>query len=474
MAFDLGGKRFEMNVTLRVAALAFSSMLLGVLLVATEYRATALLVAIAILVQIGGLLRKVTVTNRELSRFLTAIAHSDFSQTFSMRGMGSAFDDLGASFTTVLERFKATRADTERQAEYLNALLEHVPVALAAVFPDGRVELLNNAARRLLGPEDLTRRVVEAGAGLGAGAGGTTAPLADGPAGATVADTLRALRPGGRQLLRMTGGMSGGPQQLTVAATQLTLMGEPRMLVSLQNIGADLDATEVRAWQELVRVLTHEMMNSLTPVSSLTRTAKAVMEDLTVKVADRPDLREEVEDAVQAIDTVARRSDGLLRFVERYRQFTSVPKPVTERIKVREVVERMRLLMAPAMAERRIRFDTLVLPPSLEMAADPDLLDQVLINLLKNAVEALAGREDAAIRLSAFLDDGGRVSIQVADNGPGIPPEVAERIFVPFFTTKRDGSGVGLSLARQIMMAHGGSIGAAPADGGGTVFTLRF
>lgn len=454
MASRTGNRRFELNVTVRVALLAATSVLLGVLLAATEYRATSLLVAISILVQVGGLLRKVTVTNRELSRFLTAIAHSDFSQTFSMRGMGSAFDDLGASFTAVLERFKATRADTERQAEYLNALLEHVPVALAAVFPGGRVELLNNAARRLLGPEDLNRR------------------LADGSK--TVADGLRELEVGSRALLKVAGGMANGPQQLTVAATQLTLAGESRLLVSLQNIGADLEATEVRAWQELVRVLTHEMMNSLTPVSSLTRTAKAVMEDLTEKVADRPDLAEEMADAVQAIDTVARRSDGLLRFVERYRQFTQVPKPALERVKVREVVERMSRLMAPALAEKRIRFETLVLPPSLEMSADPDLLDQVLINLLKNAVEALAGQEDAGVRLTAFLDEGGRVAIQVIDNGPGIPPDIAERIFVPFYTTKRDGSGVGLSLARQIMLAHGGSIGAAKADGGGTVFTLRF
>lgn len=453
MGSRIGSRRFEVDVTIRVALLALSSMLLGVLLVATDYRATSLLVAIAILVQVGGLLRKVTTTNRELSRFLTAIAHSDFSQTFGMRGLGSAFDDLGASFTTVLERFKAARADAERQAEYLNAILEHVPVALATVFPDGRVGLLNNAAHRLLGPEDLNRRLVD---------------------GRTVAEGLRELKPGSRVLLRVAGGLTSGPQQLTVAATQLTLAGEPRMLVSLQNIGADLEATEVRAWQELVRVLTHEMMNSLTPVSSLTRTAQGVLEDLSARVADRPELAEEMADAVQAIDTVARRSNGLLRFVERYRQFTQVPQPVMERIRVQEVVDRMQRLMAPACAEKRVRFETQVLPPSLEMMADPDLLDQVLINLLKNAVEAMAGREDARLRITAGLEGNGRVAIQVIDNGPGIPPELADKIFVPFFTTKREGSGVGLSLARQIMLAHGGSIGAAAGEEGGSVFTLRF
>jgi len=444
-------RRFELNVTIRVALLSLSSMLLGIMLVATEYRATTLLVGLAILFQVGGLLRVVTTTNRELSRFLTAIEHADFSQTFSMRGLGAAFDDLGAAFTRVLERFKATRADTERQADYLNSLVEHVPVALAAVYAGGRVELLNNAARRLLGYEDLTRRLLEGG---------------------TVADALRALKAGERRLIRVTG--ATGPQQLTVNATQITLAGEPQLLVSLQNIGGELEAVEVRAWQELVRVLTHEMMNSLTPVSSLARTAQDVLEDLRAKIADRPDLSEELADAEQAIDTVARRSSGLLRFVERYRQFTSVPEPQVQRQKLRQVVDRLERLMAAPMAERLIRFESVILPPNLELLADPDLVDQVLINLVKNAVEALGVRTDGRIRVSSFLDETGHVLIQVADNGPGIPPEVADKIFVPFYTTKREGSGIGLSLARQIMLTHGGSIGVAPAEDGGTVFTLRF
>lgn len=447
----MGSRRFEFNVTLRVGLLALSSMLLGVLLVTTDFLATTFLVGLAILVQVGGLLRAVTTTNREISRFLTAIAHSDFSQSFGMRNFGSAFDELGASFTAVLDRFRAARAETERHADYLNALVEHVPVALASVFPDGRVELLNNAARRLLGYEDVNVRLADGG---------------------TLADALRGLKAGARTLLRTSGG--NGPQQLTVVATQLTLGGEARLLVSMQNIGADLEATEVRAWQDLVRVLTHEMMNSLTPVSSLARTAQGVLGDLKAGLADRPELADELDDAAQAIDTVARRSDGLLRFVERYRQFTQVPKPQIQRIKLREVAGRMSVLMSPALQERRVAFRADILPPGLELLVDPDLLDQVLINLLKNAVEAVGGRDDATVALIAKLDETGRVLIQVSDNGPGIPPEIADKIFVPFFTTKREGSGVGLSLARQIMLAHCGSIAVDTGPAAGTTFTLRF
>ena len=452
MGFErVGARRFELNVTIRVALLALTSMLLGILLVATEYRATAFLVAVALLLQIGGLLRVVQTTNRELSRFLTAIAHSDFQQSFSMRGLGTAFDELGTAFSGVLEKFRATRADKEQQADYLNVLVEHVPVALAAVFPDGRVELLNNAARKLLGHEDLIRRLDEGG---------------------TVADALRTLKPGERRLVKVVGGP--GLQQLTVQATQMTIGGESRMLVSLQNIGGELEATEVRAWHDLVRVLTHEMMNSLTPVSSLARTAQSLLGDLRERLADRQDLAEDLNDVAEAMDTVTRRAGGLLRFVERYRQFTQVPRPQMERFRLKDMMERLEKLMGPALAERGVALDTLVLPPSLEVLADADMLDQVLINLVKNAAEALAGREGAAIRVAAHLDEYGRVILSVADNAPGIPPEVADKIFVPFFTTKREGSGVGLSLCRQIMLAHGGTIGVSDADGGGTVFTLRF
>ncbi len=453
----MGYKRFELNVTLRVALLALSSMLLGIMLVATSYRATSFLVGLAILMQVGGLLRTVTKTNREVARFLGAIAHSDFSQTFRQGTQGAAFDELGQSITQVMDKFRDSRANSEKQADYLNAMLNHVPVGLAAVFEDGRVTLLNNFAHRLLGPEELSRRTAD---------------------GQLLADVLRTLSPGTRSLIRVAGGSAVGPQQLTVTATKLILGGESRLLLSLQNIAGDLEATEVRAWQDLVRVLTHEMMNSLTPIASLTRTAQGVLADLKEKINAQPDLVEEMQDAEMAIDTVARRSNSLLRFVERYRQFTSVPKPQLSRIKVKEITERLQRLMAPAAESHGVSLEVLVLPPQLELVADGDMVEQVLINLLKNAVEAMRDAEPRAqgrrIRLTAHLDEGGHVVVSVADNGPGIPADVAEKIFIPFYTTKRDGSGVGLSLARQIMLAHGGSINLSPDPDGGSVFTLRF
>lgn len=454
----MGSKRFELNVTIRVTLLAVSAMLLGIMLVETTWRATALLLAIAILFQVGGLLRTVTRTNRELARFLSAAAHGDFSQNFRVQTHGAGFEELGTALSTVMDRFRNSRAEGQKQADYLMALLNHVPVGLAALFPDGRVQLLNNFAHRLLGPEELNRRTHD---------------------GQSMAEALRGLRPGSRILLRVAAGTAVGPQQLTVTATQLIQGGESRLLISLQNIAGDLEATEVRAWQDLVRVLTHEMMNSLTPIASLSRTAQAVLSDLREQAADQPAFTEAVADAEMAVETVTRRSNGLLRFVERYRQFTAVPTPQLSRLKAKDIAQRLERLMLPAMADHGIRLEIQIHPPQLEWVCDGDMLEQVLINLLKNAVEALRDTPvppagDRRINLTLHLDEGGHVVIMVADNGPGIPPEIAEKIFIPFYTTKRDGSGVGLALARQTMLAHGGSITADSRVGEGTIFTLRF
>ncbi|MDZ5648725.1 sensor histidine kinase [Nitrospirillum sp. BR 11828] len=453
---------FSTALTLRVTLLCLSCVALGLLLRSTDYHATELLVLFLIAFQIGGVVRVVNTTNRELARFLNALSHSDFTQSFSYRAMGPSFQELGRAFAGVFDKFRAARADTERKADYLNVLVEHVPVALAEVHPDGRVNLLNNVARRLIGHDDLNRRLVDGG---------------------TLDSALRVLQPGQSALLKVAGGVT--PLHLTVRATQLTLADGPRLLISLQNIGGELEATEVKAWSDLVRVLTHEMMNSLTPVSSLAGTAQSLLADLRAQLAAIPDLPPAVlvdaEDAGEAMDTVTRRAGGLLRFVERYRRFTQMPRPQVERLKVRELFARVERLMGPALAEHGVALEVVVLPPSLEISADPDLIDQVLINLVKNAVEALdeaktsgTAARPPAITLAGHLDVTGHLNLLVRDNGPGIPPDVADKIFVPFYTTKREGSGIGLPLARQIMLAHGGTIAASPVEGGGTVFTLRF
>jgi signal transduction histidine kinase len=203
------------------------------------------------------------------------------------------------------------------------------------------------------------------------------------------------------------------------------------------------------------------MMNSLTPICSLSETVRA---RLQAPDADRAELAE-------ALDVIARRSAGLMHFVERYRRLTDLPAPEFVRLRAADLCARLDRLMAPMMVDAGVDYASVVSPPQLVFQADPELLEQALINLLKNALEAARGRPGAAVRLGVQLDDD-RLALVVEDNGPGLPDDDPEAVFVPFFSTKPGGSGVGLTLARQIALAHGGRLDAQSRDGGGAAFRL--
>jgi len=263
-------------------------------------------------------------------------------------------------------------------------------------------------------------------------------------------------------------------QRLILSATEIIIGGEMERLVSLQNIQSELDGVQLQAWQDLVRVLTHEIMNSITPVASLAETAVDLVEDATRKVSDHPDVVEELADVKSAVETVARRSDGLLHFVQSYRQLTRLPTPNKQALEVRDLFASVAQLVATGWEDQSIELVMRVEPTSLQLTADADMLEQVLLNLLKNAEQALGGRDVPRVTMTASLNRNGHVCLEITDNGPGIDPDIADNIFVPFFTTKREGSGVGLALTRQVMLAHGGSVALGTSDTGGAKFSLTF
>jgi signal transduction histidine kinase len=232
----------------------------------------------------------------------------------------------------------------------------------------------------------------------------------------------------------------------------------------------ELEAREVEAWQNLIRVLTHEIMNSATPISSLAATAA----ELRAEARKHPGETSAIDDAHDAVETIATRSSGLVHFVDNYRRLTRLPKPSPRRCAAAELLDRAAQLMQPELAARGIALARSVTPRNLEINADPELLEQVLINLLRNAMDALGGTARPEIRLAAEIDNAGHAVIAVHDNGQGMDEQVRQNIFVPFFTTKRDGTGIGLSLVRQIMRAHHGSVGVVSAPGEGTAVHLRF
>jgi signal transduction histidine kinase len=263
--------------------------------------------------------------------------------------------------------------------------------------------------------------------------------------------------------------------QLSVMATEFRMRGEDYILVSMQDIGTELDEKEIESWQKMIRVLTHEIMNSITPITSLAST----VHEMTVrreegKISMNQLDEEDAESVDSALVTIKNRSQGLLNFVDLYRNLTRIPKPNFRYFRVSELFERCHLLLQPKMEEIGIKCSRTVFPPDLMLTADPDLIDQVVINLMLNAIDAVREVENPQISIFATLNGSNRVTIDFRDNGVGIKPDVMDKIFMPFFTSKKQGSGVGLSLSRQIMHLHKGSISVRSRPEEGTVFTLVF
>jgi two-component system nitrogen regulation sensor histidine kinase NtrY len=286
---------------------------------------------------------------------------------------------------------------------------------------------------------------------------------------------LRTLKPGEKTNLRAL--IHDESMQLSLHATEFGLGSRIITLVSIQNIQSELEEQEMKAWQNLIRVMTHEIMNSITPIASLAATANSRLNDDSKTANDNgPDGFDPgtIQDVRQAVDAIHRRSTGLIRFVESYRNLTQIPKPDFKILPVRDLLENAKLLLDKEIVENDIRFSISINPESLTVMADEELITQVLINLIRNALQSTKGREGARIALSARTGNFGRTVIQIEDNGIGINEDTLDKIFIPFFTTHPDGSGIGLSLSRQIMRMHGAAITAQSIPNQETTFTLRF
>jgi signal transduction histidine kinase len=339
--------------------------------------------------------------------------------------------------------------DREEKLQYLLAVIQHVGVGLLVFDSGENVVLTNNASQTLLDvPAPKTLSDLE-------------------PAHPELVSRLRELKPGDRVLASVF--VEGDVSQIALRARGFRSDGQPLTLVSLQNISAELNEKELDAWQNLIRILTHEVKNSLTPIASLAGSVdKLVFESDSVI---SPAASEKVAEALKII---RKRSDGLLQFIDAYRDLTHLPAPHYRECAVADLFARVETLISPRLDGGSISFRSSIDPPGLTLTADPHLVEQALINLTLNAVEAVSGRPESKISLDAFIDAKGRPVITVADNGPGILDEVIEKVFVPFFTTKKSGSGIGLSLSRQIMRMHGGSLTVQSDPQEGTVFTMRF
>jgi len=384
-----------------------------------------------LVIQIHRLIRIMDQTNRNFVRFLEAINYSDFSQSFTDRNLGRSFTELSNAFTQVVEKFQQARAEKEKSYRYLHSIVQYIYNGLISFDQDGTVDFINRAAKRMLGLRHLKN--IESLQ--------TRLP--------SLYHLMKRIRHGEKVLHE-------GPEnkQMAVSGFEFKVGNKNLKLVSMQDVHNLLEDKELEAWQKLIRVLTHEIMNSLTPISSLSSTTRDLMKNISVQ--DHT-LQGRLDEISGALDTIHQRSRGLTDFVKAYRSLTLIPKPHFTILPVADLFARVHKILAVRLRSRRIRFEQLVEPESLEISADGSLIEQVLINLILNSIHSLEKIEDPRITLRCFLGDSGRVILQVSDNGSGINAHNQGKIFVPFYSTKRS-SGIGLSFCRQVLKLHNGQI----------------
>jgi len=440
--------KFRIQVTLRVLLLAAFIVAWVYVAMNTNWLFTAIVLGAIVAGIVIELIAYVERTNKEFTLFLLSIKNSDFSAFNTRDKRGQSFAELRNAFNTIATEFQRVRIDREANYQYLQTMVGHLDTAIVSFDEKGNVHLMNEAAKQLM-RNPFLRNVHSLQ-----------------PSFPQLHEQLTGIVPGHNVVVKTT--LDGnGQQQFSMRATELVMLGEKHKLVSLQNIQSELERTEAQAWEQLIHVLTHEIMNSVTPISSLSSTLKKKSDAL---LQHQQLDNETMDDLAQGLHVIEKRSIGLMNFVNDYRSLTHVPLPHFKEVSVVDLFQNIKQLKASQLEAKGMKLH-IVITENILLHCDPELLEQVLINLINNAEDALEGIAHPVIELSAGqLHD--KSFIRVKDNGAGITPETQEKIFVPFFTTKQKGSGIGLSLSRQIMMMHGGSLSVSSAPGNGAVFTL--
>lgn len=402
-----------------------------------------LVLAVMLVALLASLYALISSTNKKLAGFLLNIRYDDFEAGYTSTQGEPSERELSSAFNLITDKFRSIRQQKEAQFQYLNAIVENVDTGLICFDETGRTVLMNRSLQQLLHKSYFRDK--------------SSVLLFN----AELHDTLEHIEPGEKKLVRLV--VNNQLLQLAVRKTILKTNEEALHLYALQNIHTELEGQELDAWQKLIRILTHEILNSVTPVVSLSETAHQMI---------RSDSGYDSDMLEKSIEAVWRRSKGLLHFTETYRRLTRIPQPVFEPSNPQEILERVLILHSKEISESGVEVQRFFPAHEVSVLLDPGLMEQVFINLIKNALQAMSDTTSPRLTLAVTKDAAGQVEISVADNGPGIPENVLPQIFVPFFTTKEEGSGIGLSLCRQIVHQHKGHIHVASAPGKGTCFTV--
>ncbi len=388
----------------------------------------------------------------EVDQFVESIHYRDFSRHFDVKEAPLELQSLRKGFNEINSTFKVISREKETQYQYLQKILELVNTGILSYdHAGGDIGWMNESFKKMLGiPYLKTIHSLER-------------------RDSVLYNEILALRPGQNNIVSIT--KDGNTFKTLLSATAFQTDGRVYKLIAFQDVNEALDETEAKAWQKLLSVMTHEIMNSVAPISSLAETMLHRLQASASYLKREPGAMEDLE---LGIDTIRRRSEGLLKFAETYRNLNKITRPNLKKIFARDLFESLHTLMQPTLDQKNIDLEIILKDPALVLEADSNLIEQVLINLIVNAIEAVKDSAEPRITLTAMTAASGRVVIKMADNGTGMSAELIDNIFIPFFSTKKSGSGIGLSLCKQIMMLHKGNIQVQSFEGEGSAFMLHF
>ncbi|MBL6447973.1 ATP-binding protein [Fulvivirga sp. 29W222] len=448
--------RFYKKFTFKVAARLF--MILAVMaafaLIFGDDRLffNQIILFIVLVLQVVELLKFINHTNRELAKFLLAIKYRDFSINFSKSKIGQSFDELNEAFTEIIDTYKNVTIENEGQFHYLKMVVSNINIGIISLENNENIVLINKPAEQALSAEGVRNwKILK-----------SKQP--------SFVQEIDAIGDTGRKLINID--VHGENRTLSVDVNSMIMLNKTYKLITFQDIKGEIEQTEIEAWHKLIRILTHEIMNSATPISSLTETMQTMLEK-DGKQRPLEELDEEtIEDLRFSLKTIQKRSNGMVAFINDYRKLTKVAKPKLESVTVQELFSSIENLMSSQLSKENIRLEIRI-DKITTMQMDSHLIEQVLINLITNSIHALEGATNPTIHLKAYKDYDKQV-IEIRDNGCGISKKELNQIFVPFFSTKKHGSGIGLSLSKQIMHLHGGNIKVSSELGEGTEIRLFF
>jgi len=430
-------KSLHVQVILRVSGIVVNALVLAWLLVSVRNWYTVVTLGIILLLQAWLLVRYFNRTNRIMGDFIQRLREKESTSRSLMEIESGPFMQFSKVLHEINELIQDARIEKENQFLYLQYIIEHVGIGLLAFDEKGKINLVNKAALALFHLKELKHvknlNLVREG----------------------MEKSLREIKPGHQRLMKVK--ISGSIIQLSVKASEFRILDRWIKLVSFQDIKGELEQKELESWQKLIRVLAHEIMNSITPINTLTETMIKQNHQHEEKVRQSQDGNEYFENMTDGLQLIRERGSGLIDFVQKYRDLSRLPTPNLTEIKASDLLGGISRLFEKDIEEQQISFSTTITPDKLSISADRKLIEQVLINLVRNAMEALREQENGQIRLLAEQHNDG-IRIIVSDNGPGIPESIIDQVFIPFYTTKEEGSGIGLSLSRQIMRLHQGTI----------------